>query len=578
MGCGVDTFATYTQAQPDFIWPIPDDMTLEDGATLPVVYLTVYYSFYRSKLLKKGDSVLIHAGMGGVGQAAIRVAHSLGVEIFTTCSASKRAALKGTFPFLLDDHVGDPRSLQFEEMVMRQTAGKGVTAVLNSLAGEKLRASFRCVKQHGYFLELGKYDFSTNANLSMKEFLSNLTFCAIDIDQVFEQPEEMAEISRRFAEGLASGVARPLNYTTYPFVERAEALKFLASGTHTGKVLIDMQGVGETVPFEAKYYTHGTHLITGGLGGFAMALAKWLAERGAKKLVLATRRGICDGEHVIFLQSLRDSHVDLEVQVTTDDLTSEETVKKLASGLCPITGVWHLAMVLNDALLKDMTPEQWSGTVRAKTDMGKLLSEHLGGEECETFVCFSSVSSKFGNGGQCNYAYANNELEQLCAQRAEDGLSACCVQWGAIDGVGFVARQKNSRVLTASFVDRVGVDAQSLKSCLVYLEAAILCNVPVVASHRRAERTWVAEASANAGSADLLQIIGKLLGVDLKRMSEDVLLVEVGLDSLTAATAHAATCRAIGETFPLSEMSQMTIGKLAALQSKATRSAGVAGP
>ena len=583
MGFGLEALGNYIQS--DFTWPIPDNMSLEEGATLPVVYLTVYYCFYRAKL-DKGDSVLIHAGTGGVGQAAIRVAHSLGVEIFTTCNASKRSGLKAMFPFLLDSHIGDSRSLQFEDMVMTQTRGRGVTAVLNSLSDEKLQASFRCVKQHGYFLEIGKYDLSTNAKLGMKKFLSNATFCGIDVDQVFEQPKEMRTISKLFTDGLASGVVQPLNSTIYPYSKVVDAMKFLASGKHTGKVLIDMDGVGETVPFEAKYYTQGTHIITGGLGGFAMVLAKWLAEKGATKIVLATRRGICNGEHFSFVQSVKDKFDNVCVEVITDDLTNEKVVKELASKIGPVRGVWHLAMVLNDVMLKDMTESQWIETVKTKTAMGQLLSTHVATNSDCSFACFSSISSRNGNAGQTNYAYTNNELEQLCAYRAEKlGLPATCVQWGAIDNVGVVAQHKNAAVFFSSLTDAVGVGAQSAKSCLAHLEAALVSGAPVVASYRQADRavstTAAGESSgASAGApaaVNLLQVIGKILQVDLKPLSHEVLLSEVGLDSLSSAVAHAALCRAIGETFPLNEMSKMTVGKLHALQGKVKVAGGAAG-
>lgn len=79
----------------------------------------------------------------------------------------KREFLKKKFPALREDAFANSRDLSFEEHVMRHTKGSGVNLVLNSLAGEKLEASLRCLSMHGRFLEIGKYDLSQNTNLGM---------------------------------------------------------------------------------------------------------------------------------------------------------------------------------------------------------------------------------------------------------------------------------------------------------------------------------------------------------------------------------------------------------------------------
>eukprot|EP00808_Paulinella_micropora_P018901 g31967.t1 len=580
MGFGLDALANIVETP--YVWAIPPGLSLRDGATIPVVYLTVYYAFYRAKL-RAGQSVLIHAGTGGVGQAAIRVAHSLGCEIFTTCNANKRAHLRKLFPFLQEDHIGDSRSSAFERTVMRGTKGKGVHAVLNSLAGDLLIAGWRCVRQHGYFLEIGKYDLMKNTALGMGRFIHNITFVGIDIDQVFEVPDEMEELSRRFQAGLSSGVVQPLESTLFSYSQLPEAMRYLASGRHTGKVVIDMAEVHGTEPehkqqngslagpvhYRPRFFTHGTHLVTGGLGGFGLELAQWLAERGAEHVVLATRAGgkVRSAHQTLVLESLRTR---CRVTIAARDLSLESEVKALVRQVGAMTGVWHLAMELNDCLFKDMTEAKWEGTVRPKSLMGTQLDKVCRTAACETFVCFSSITSKNGNAGQSNYAYTNNVLEQLCRARRAAGLPALSVQWGAIGDVGFVARHKNHGALMSSMT-AAGIDSQPISSCLQYLETALLSESasPVMSSSRKAHPDKV-EVDANEGGAgaNLLQVVGKILQVDLSQVGEDVKLSEVGLDSLSSAVCHAAICRSTGSTFPLTEMSSMTVGRLVVLQGK----------
>lgn len=93
--------ASYNERPSKFIWDVPDNWTLQEAATVPVVYITVYYAFFMVTDIRKGKSILIHAGTGGVGLAAIRVALAYNLEVFTTCSTDlKKQFLLKTFPEL----------------------------------------------------------------------------------------------------------------------------------------------------------------------------------------------------------------------------------------------------------------------------------------------------------------------------------------------------------------------------------------------------------------------------------------------------------------------------------------------
>lgn len=116
--------------------------------------------------MRRGESVLIHAGSGGVGQAAIAIALHAGCRVFTTVgTAEKREFLLRRFPGLNGDRVGNSRDTSFEQLVLAGTDGRGVDLVLNSLAGEQLAASVRCLALNGRFLEIGKLDLSNDTPL-----------------------------------------------------------------------------------------------------------------------------------------------------------------------------------------------------------------------------------------------------------------------------------------------------------------------------------------------------------------------------------------------------------------------------
>lgn len=94
---------------------------------------------------------------------------------------------------------------------MRDTKGKGVDLVLNSLSEEKLQASIRCLGLNGRFLEIGKFDLNNNSPLGMSVFLKNTSFHGILLDAVMEGDDEMiAEVVGLVAEGIKNGAVRPL--------------------------------------------------------------------------------------------------------------------------------------------------------------------------------------------------------------------------------------------------------------------------------------------------------------------------------------------------------------------------------
>ncbi|KAL1414008.1 hypothetical protein MTO96_030748 [Rhipicephalus appendiculatus] len=182
------SIASFLVADPDMQWEIPEAWTMEDAATVPVAYSTAYYALIVRGAMKPGESVLIHSGSGGVGQAAIAIALSMGCTVFTTVgSQEKKDFLKRRFPELQDRNFSNTRDLSFEEHVMCETEGRGVNLVLNSLAGDKLLASVRCLATHGRFLEIGKFDLFEDKSLGLSVFLQDVSFHGVMLDSLLER-------------------------------------------------------------------------------------------------------------------------------------------------------------------------------------------------------------------------------------------------------------------------------------------------------------------------------------------------------------------------------------------------------
>uniref|UniRef100_A0A8C4WRF5 Fatty acid synthase n=1 Tax=Eptatretus burgeri TaxID=7764 RepID=A0A8C4WRF5_EPTBU len=363
--------ATAVQADSRFLWEVPDTWTIEEAATVPVVYSTAYYALVVRGRLRKGDTVLIHSGSGGVGQAAIQIALSRGCRVLITVgSMEKREFLKKRFPALSDDCFANSRDTTFEDHVLCSTKGRGVDIVLNSLAEEKLQASLRCLARHGRFLEIGKYDLSNNAPLGMAIFLKNVTFHGILLDALFEQGnDEWTLVANLMTQGLESGEVQPLSCVTFPHGNAEDAFRYMAQGKHIGKVLLQIREEEEarlcppshlllSAQTRACCPPGKVYVITGGLGGFGLELAAFLVSRGASKIVLTSRSGVRTGYQSRRLCQWRESGVC--VVVSTADIGLKEGAQNLiqtASTYGPVGGIFHLAMVLRDGMMENLTPE-----------------------------------------------------------------------------------------------------------------------------------------------------------------------------------------------------------------------------
>ncbi|KAK3090166.1 hypothetical protein FSP39_009679 [Pinctada imbricata] len=559
--------ATSVDVDKRFLWTVPEDWSMEEAASVPVVYSTAFYALVCRGHLKGRERVLIHSGSGGVGQAAISIALSFGCEVFTTVgSKEKREYLKTRFPQLQDDHICNSRDTSFETDIMRTTKGKGVNIVLNSLSEEKLQASIRVLAQHGRFLEIGKFDLSNNTSLGMSIFLKNISFHGILLDALFEEDNrDWEEVSGLLTQGIKTGCVRPLQTTVFGKHQLEEAFRFMAQGKHIGKVLIKTKAADvtmeETLVIPRSSCCHDkTYIITGGLGGFGLELADWLVDRGARQMVLTSRSGVKSGYQARKLRNWRRKGIRVEVS-KRDVKTEEETTRLVEESmqLGPIGGIFNLAMVLRDGLIENQSTESFRAVCEPKVS-GTINLDHVTRKLCKEtldwFVAFSSVSCGRGNAGQANYGFANSVMERICEKRRQDGLHALAIQWGAIGDVGIVIESMGTNDTVIG-----GTLPQRMSSCLTTLDIFLNQPNPVVSSFIPAEMKTKHE---QAGSRDnIVDAVCNILGIkDSSSVGPDVTLGDLGLDSLMGVEVKQTIERDLGMTLSTTEIRQLTFTSL----------------
>uniref|UniRef100_A0A665X8P4 Fatty acid synthase n=1 Tax=Echeneis naucrates TaxID=173247 RepID=A0A665X8P4_ECHNA len=560
--------ATNVDADKRFLWDVPSSWTLEQAASVPVVYATAYYSLVVRGRLRDGESVLIHSGSGGVGQAAIAIALNKRCKVFTTVgSTEKRAYLQERFPQLSAESFANSRDTSFEQHILLHTQGKGVDVVLNSLAEEKLQASIRCLARHGRFLEIGKFDLSNNSPLGMALFLKNVAFHGILLDALFEEGNrEWEEVSQLLKEGIVGGVVKPLKVTVFERDRVEEAFRYMAQGKHIGKVLLQVSS-----DLQLRSVMHILSLVlllaqVCGLGGFGLELAQWLIERGAHKLVLTSRSGIRNGYQAKRVREWQSQ--DVEVLISTSDVSTLEGTERLITetrALGPVGGVFHLAMVLKDGMLENLSPQHFLEVNKPKYD-GTMNLDCVTRKLCpelKYFVAFSSVSCGRGNAGQSNYGYANSSMERVCEKRRYDGLPGLAVQWGAIGDVGVVLETMggNDAVIGGTLPQRIA-------SCMEVLDLFLCQQQPVMSSFVLAERTVVKSEAGN--QRDLVDAVAHILGErqDINSLNADVSLADLGLDSLMGVEIRQTLERDYNTVMAMREIRQLSINKLRELANR----------
>lgn len=566
------SLATTCVASRNMIWQIPETWTMEQASTVPCVYSTVYYALVVRGKMRRGESILIHAGSGGVGQAAISVALHQGLTVYTTVgSKEKREFLKKTFPQLTDANISNSRDTSFEQFIMRATQGRGVDLVLNSLAEEKLQASVRCLGLNGRFLEIGKLDLNNNAPLGMSVFLKNTSFHGILLDSVMEGDDETIEtVVGLVAEGIKNGAVRPLPTSVFNDKQVEQAFRFMASGKHIGKVVVKVRDEETSKTFKPsprlitaipRTYVHSekSYIIVGGLGGFGLELSHWLVSRGAKNLVLTSRSGIKTGYQSLMVRRWKDAGVN--VHVDTNDVTTlkgAQSLLKEATKLGTVGGIFNLAAVLRDGTLETQTEADFKTVCVPKVDGTKFL-DTASRELCpdlDYFICFSSVSCGRGNIGQTNYGLANSAMERICEARQAAGLPGTSIQWGAIGDTGLVIENlgDNETVIGGTLPQRM---ASCLQTMDLFMQQphAVLASM-IVAEKRKAESSGVS----------LVSCVANILGLkDLKNVPDQSSLADLGMDSLMGAEIKQTLERTYDVVISAPEIRQLTFGKLKAL-------------
>jgi len=429
------TFASHVIARAELTFPVPAALSVAQAAAFPIAQLTAWLALHRVGKMRVGDRVLIHAGAGGVGLAAVHLALAAGAEVYASAgSEEKRAWLRG----LGVRHVFDSRNPATAEEIRAVVGGDGIDLLLNSLTGAFIDEGIRALAPGGRFLEIGLRELRTDE--AIREIRDDVSYHALLLgDLCREDPAAVREMYDALLALLAEGRIPPPRTRTFPAAESPAAWRYMAKARQIGRVAITHPAADQPVARRDASY-----LVTGGLGALGLHVAEWLAGQGAGRLVLMGRSAPSD-EAAPRIAAIETAGT--RVEILRGDVADPAALEFFFAGNgipgadgFPLRGIVHAAGVTEDAALSRVDGDRVERVLRPKANGAAQLARLAEAASVDFLVFFSSASALLGSPGQGAYAAANGWLDGYAERLREEGVPAVSIAWGAWEGSGMVAQ------------------------------------------------------------------------------------------------------------------------------------------
>lgn len=444
------TVKTHVRSEDGFLVKKPECLSWAEAASVPVAYTTAYAILHDSGTIRKGDTILVHSAATALGQAAVQLSQLAGAEVFATVEDDDKRHFIETTYGVPRDHISSARNGTFKADIQRTTNGSGVDIVLNTLGEDMFTETLGCVARFGRLVDIRSGDVGSDTRVSLGDLQrKNIRYETFDLryralnDAVRTQRSFRGMVEQLSLRGPKSTIRRtPIS--THTFSQLPDVFRQMQSGVHIEKLVLQPHDEDEVLVLPRRepacqFDHNATYVIAGGLGGLGRSVARWMALRGAKNLILLSRRGPVQAaakELVKELEAICDKVATPACDVT-NSASLREVIGECLTIMPPIRGCIQGSMVLKDNRLDDMTLEEWNDAVRPKVTASRNLVDNLG-RNLDFFILLSSTVGITGGPEQANYAAGNTFQDALARHLASQGVHAVSLDLPIVRGVGYV--------------------------------------------------------------------------------------------------------------------------------------------
>ena len=217
-------------------WALPEAMSFEEGAALPIIYPTSYAGLVDRGALRAGETLLVHAAAGGVGLAAVQIGKALGARVLATAGGADKCEIalrEGA------DAAIDYRAEDFVPRVMELTEGRGADVIYDSVGGEITDQSLKCIAWNGRLVIIGFASGKIPSIQANRILLKNIAVTGLHWGaHATKDPKRIPEVMDALFGLYAKGQIRPVIYARFPLDEVPAALAALGGRKTYGKVIV----------------------------------------------------------------------------------------------------------------------------------------------------------------------------------------------------------------------------------------------------------------------------------------------------------------------------------------------------
>ena len=229
-------FAEHVVTPARAAWRMPDGMTFEEGAALPIVYPTSYAALVLRAAIRPGETLLVHAAAGGVGLAAVQIGKALGARVLATAGSPEKLAIAKDAGA---DECIDYRADDWPERVKAATHGRGADVIYDSVGGDVLDQSLKCIAWNGRLLVIGFAGGRIPEIKANRILLKNIAVVGLHWGAYgTHEPARVSEVFAALFDLYARGAIRPVIGARHPLDRVADALEALGSRRTHGKIVL----------------------------------------------------------------------------------------------------------------------------------------------------------------------------------------------------------------------------------------------------------------------------------------------------------------------------------------------------